>query len=176
MKKLLALLAVCACALTGYSQIVTVKTNTSPPTLEGPGIIALNFLSQGTNWSVAPYGLYDTHTKKGGAGIAALYHVTPVLAAGMGLDYINHEIWMPSGDVQIGLPITIMGKVKLTPLAYTGLSTSISGRGGHNGDAVGIFGAGMAGTVYKNLSVFSAWEKRSTFEGELIRFGISWKF
>lgn len=175
MKKLLALLAVCACALTGYSQ-VSVNTNTSPPTLEGPGIIALNFLSQGTNWTIAPYGLYDTDTRKAGAGIAALYSVTPVLSAGMGLDYINHEIWMPQGDVQIGLPITIMGKLTLKPLAYTGISTSISGRGERNGDAIGIFGAGMAATVYKNLGIFSAWEKRSTFDGQLIRFGLSWKF
>ena len=166
-------------AITGLACLcasAAVNTNTTPPTLEGPGIIALNFLTQGTNWSIAPYGLYDTHTKMGGAGLAALYSVTEVFSAGMGLDYINDEIWMPSGNVQLGLPMTIMGKVKVTPLAYTGLSTSISGRGDRNGDAVGIFGAGMGAGVYKHLSVFAAWEKRSTFEGELVRFGLSWKF
>lgn len=175
-KLLLSAIIGLSCLVAGAADIITVNTNTSPPTLEGPGIIALNFLSQGTNWSVAPYGLYDTHTKKGGVGVGAFYHVTDIFSAGMGLDYINDEIWMPSGNLQLGLPITIMGKVKLTPLAYTGLSTSISGRGDRNGDAVGIFGAGGAFTVWKDLSLGIAWEKRSTFEGELLRFGASWKF
>lgn len=174
MKLLASLLLAAGLALAGYSQ--TVNTNTTPPTLEGPGIIALKFLSQGTNWSVAPYGLYDTHTHKGGAGVAALYHVTPVFSAGMGVDYINSEIWMPSGDVQLGLPLTVMGKVDVTPFGYTGISTAISGRGDHNGTAVGIFGAGLATGIYKKLSVFAAWEKRSGFDGDLIRFGASWKF
>jgi hypothetical protein len=181
MKKLFAsLLAVCALALSGYSQVL--NTNTTPPTLEGPGLELIQFLSQGSNWIVAPYGIYDDGSKQFGAGIGAFYEVSSFFLVGMRLDGLGNdtgwELWMPSGQVQLQAPFMLFGKVKVTPFGFGGIATPLSGQGDENGTPVGIFGAGLAVGVYKNLHLVADVEEwvGANFSGEQYRFGLAIHF
>lgn len=172
---LVLLLSTAAC----FSQTIT----NEPPVLGGPGQQVIQFLGSGTNWSVGFDGIYDTGSKKGGGGILAACHLSDYVVAVMGLDCLasrepkqNAEIWMPSATIQLQAPFRIMNKLDVTPLAYSGITTSISGRGDKNGEAVGIVGAGASVRAFKSLSIFAAGEKRSGFDGQMIRGGAVWRF
>lgn len=174
------MLAVCALALSGYSQVL--DTNTTPPTIEGPGMEFIQFLSQGSNWVIAPYGIYDDGSKRYGGGLGAFYEVSPFFLVGMRLDALDTanglELWMPSGNIQLQAPFILFGKVKVTPFGQTGIATPVSGAGDNNGDPVGIFGAGVAIGVYKNLHLIGDIEKwvGADFTGQQYRFGIAISF
>lgn len=177
---LVALSAFCMASAPAAEPVV-LNTNTSPPTLSGPFIDALGLLSTATNLSVAPYGLYRTSDGRAGGGIAALYNITPNFASGVGLDMMDSQLWMPSGQVQFQLPLVIAGTVTTTPFGYTGLSTPIGGAGDDNGTAVGIFGAGLGlkllgDTQGRHLSLFYSIEHRTGFDGEWMRFGLYYRF
>lgn len=88
---------------------------------------------------------------------------------------------MPSAQVQFQAPLVIGGKLTVTPLAFTGAATPISGRGAENGTLVGIFGAGMSLRLYESstgakLSLFGAVAKWTGFRGEQIYGGIAYRF
>lgn len=179
MKKLIAIaLITIGLALSAPAQ--TLNTNTETPTLEGPFIDLLTSISTWTNLTLGAYGIYDTGTKAGGAGVVALYNATPFIAGGVGLQYLNDELWMPSGQVQFQAPFTIAGKVKVTPLAFTGIGTPIAGGGDRNfadnHSVVGIFGAGLAVRTTEHLDLFVAAAKWTSFEGEQWYFGLAYRF
>ena len=158
-----------------------VDTNSTPPTLEGPFIDFLGNLSTWTNLAVAPYGIYDSGSKKAGAGLLALYNISPYVASGIGLQYLDGSVWMPSAQVQFQAPFTIAQKVTLIPFGFTGIGTPVSGRGADNGTAVGIFGAGMATKLYgdtsgRHLSAFFAAAKWTGFDGQQWYFGLAYRF
>ena len=175
MKKLLSitLLAVSLC-LTGYSQTTT---NSPNPILDGPAGTVWSFLTTGSNWIVAPYAIYDTGTKNGGAGIAALVQVNQYFLSGIRFDYLNatDELWMPSVQAQLQYPIKT-GRLTLTPIMTAGVATLIGGRESEDGGAVGIFGLGLAASFTKNLGVFGHYERWTGFDGNQLRGGFYWKF
>lgn len=180
MKKLLTLLAL-ALAVSGYSQ----STSTNAPTIPSTWDNIIQFVSQGSNWVVAPYGIYatggtvDNDGKKvhssWGAGISGLYKINDYVLTGLGLDYMNGGLTMPSATAQLQYPIKL-GRFVLTPLAYSGLSTAIGGNSKDNGEAIGIFGTGAALSFTEHLGAFASYEKRTGFEGNWIKFGTFWKF
>ena len=162
-----------------------VTLNTNSLSLEGPLITLLGNLSTATNLAITAYGIYDTAPKPGadsaGFGLTALYNITPWAATGVGMEFMNGDVWMPSGQVQLQAPFTIGGKVTLIPFGFTGVATPVSGRAADNGTAVGIFGAGLAARIYTSsggahLSIFTAISKWTGFDGEKIYGGLVYRF
>lgn len=179
MKKILSLLAAMIC-FAGYSQTNTPPPETStnqPPLIpEVPGII-LGFLSNtASNWYVAPYGIYSSDTETFGAGIGVGYSLSPYVVTVLRMDYINDNIWMPSGSVQLQAPVRLMNKVTAVPFGFGGLATPISGRGEDNTTAAGIAGAGIGVRWTDHLGLIYDIEYWSNFSGPQHRFGIYWKF
>jgi len=186
MKKFLALFGVML-AIT-----INAQTNTppSPPPLEavaGTNVVPslpeyvttwLNFLgTTSTNWVVAPYAIYvDDDVNSFGGGIAAMYSVSQYALTGLRLDYVNGELWMPSVNLTLQLPLKVADKVTVAPFAISGLATPLGGRGDDNGEAVGILGGGLAVRVTKNLGVVYDAEMWSRFSGTQHRFGLYWRF
>lgn len=160
---------------------VALDTNGSAPTLTGPLVNLLTTMAAWTNIAVAPYGIYDTGTKQYGAGLLALYNANSYMAGGIAVQYLNKEVWMPSAQFQLQAPLTIGGKFTVTPLAFTGLGTPVSGRASDNGTPVGIFGAGLGVKLYgsptaNHLDAFFAVAKWTGFEGEQWYMGLAYRF
>lgn len=165
------------------SENVTVVVNTNTDSsvsitniIGGPAWDALQFLTQGSNWMVAPYGIYDSGTKEYGAGICALYNLNPFVATGLRLDYVNGNVWMPSVQFQLQAPLKLFNKVTVVPFLTSGLATPLSGRGNDNLDPVGILGVGMALRVNEKWDIVGDYEKWTSFEGNQYRFGFLYKF
>lgn len=155
-------------------------TNTSPGVIDSP---VFQFLTQGSNWIVAPYAIYDTTTKNFGGGIGAGYKLNDFVVPTMRLDYINNGLWVPSGSLQLQAPVTIMGKVTVIPFVFTGIATSLRNEDNrYNGSAVGIFGLGGAVRInstkwYVPSDVLVDYERWTggPFEDKQVRFGLVFK-
>lgn len=155
---------------------VPAPTN-APPALSGPVMDALTFMSTATtNWMIGAYGIYDQGTKSAGGGIGVGYKLSDFVVPIMRLDYLNDGLWMPSGNLQLQLPLTIMGKVTVIPLAFTGIATPLAGKGNDNGSAVGILGIGLAVRVAQHWDVLADYEKWSGFDGNQYRIAAAYKF
>lgn len=169
------LMAVGLCTA-GYSQVI--NTNTSPPTIGGPVTNVISFLSEtGTNWMFVPFGItYENKEgkRKAGGGIGAFYKVSDFVLTGIRFDVLD-ELYMPSGNIQLQVPFQIGGKVKVTPFGFAGVATAIS-HTSENEPVLGIFGAGMAVNITKNLYIVGDVEVWTGFPGEQYRAGLVWKF
>lgn len=192
MKKiLLSLLAVGLLAFAGYSQPVTINTNTSPPTLSGPAVTGFNWLLTVTNIMPAAYGIYTDHGY--GFGVEALYNIVPAstntfgVASGFGFDCVfdkstHHDnITMPSIQAQLQAPLFVAGKITTVLFGVTGVATPIGGEQSNNGNVSGIFGAGLAAVVAgkidtSHLDLFYAYEYRTTESSGWHLFGLAYRF
>ena len=174
MKKALVFIAGLALAftLTSNAQIalnpVGLSTNAAgQPTLSGPFIDVLSKVATLTNWGVSTFGIYEpasgSHKSTFGAGALALYNITPVVATGIGIDYLENQVTMPSAQVQFQLPLLIGGTngVLVRPFAFTGVATPIGGKGQDNGAVVGLFGAGLGVRIVGGLNAYYAIEQRT---------------
>lgn len=177
MKKLIALFSL-------IPVLVSAQTNTSTNGLSlglGADLDAVaNFLSQGSNWMVAPYGIaYNSggRTRFGG-GIGVGYALNSYVVPTLRLDYLDSHFYMPSGSLQLQLPISPFKNpaLAIVPFAFSGVATPIGGGGGNNGSVVGIFGAGAALRIAKHWDVIGDMEKWTTFSGNQYRFGFVYKF
>lgn len=169
---------------------VNAQTNTnggSGPVISGPLSDAISFLGQGSNWMVAPYGIYDTGTKSVGAGVGIGYKLNDFVVPTLRLDYLakQNELFMPSANLQLQAPVTLFGKVTAIPFTFAGIATPLAGQGSQNGTVVGIYGVGGAlrlGTtnswIGKHLDLIGDWEKwqGAGFTGDQYRFGVLYKF
>ena len=177
MKKLVSLIAAIMVSLSGIAQ-------TNVPVIASPVLDAFNFLSTpSSNWMFAVYGI-STEKDGGGAGIGALYKVSENFGAVLRLDRIGRDTFMPSGNFQVQVPVTLMGKFTVTPFAFTGIATPLNDSGTHDG-VIGIFGIGASikvPSVIKDASRFIPdsvvydYEKWTSYEGGQHRFGFLWKF
>jgi len=162
------------------------QTNTTPsvPLFQGPLVNVVNNVSVLSNLTFAPYAIYDTGTKSSGGGLLILYNVVQWAAGGIGIQYLNKELWMPSAQLQLQAPLTIAGVFTATPFAFTGVGTPVAGGGngfGSNGSAIGIFGAGLSIKLFgdfnsSHLDVFAAAAKWTGFNGQQLYGGLAWKF
>lgn len=135
-----------------------------------------DFLATGSNWLVAPYGIVADNGKAFGGGIALGYRASQFLVPTLRLDYFDGHVTMPSGNVQLQVPIHI-GGLTVIPLVYTGVGTTIGGLGQSNGEAIGIVGAGAAVQIGAHWDLLGAYERRSNFpSGGLLLFGVGYKF
>lgn len=149
--------------------------------LSGPLPDAVGGILTATNLAIAPYGIYDTHGHTFGGGLLALYNITPAVATGAALQYLNHEVWMPSAQLQLQAPVRLGNTVELVPLIFTGIGTPVSGKGPNNGSAIGIFGGGLGvklfgSEIHSRLDVFLGAAKWTGFPGEQLYGGLLWRF
>lgn len=174
--KLAVILSLALIALAVHAQTNTPAVPVTPPS----GLISdigdiIKPLAQASNWIVAPYGIYDLTTKKAGAGIAGVYNITPNFASVIRVDYINSQIWRPSGSLQFQLPILLFNKVTVTPLVFTGLSVPLGGTGGDNGAGIVIAGVGGSITLKQNkLYIVGDWEVWK--DSKQLRGGLAYRF
>lgn len=141
----------------------------------------VQFLGSGSNWMVAPYGIYDTGSKTGGAGAAALYEVTENIGTGIRVDAIGNgsgapTVWMPSFNFQLQVPVKLFNKVTLVPFALSGVATPIAGKGADNKTVVGLFGAGAALKMTDTWYLLGDYEKWTGFDGNQLRLGFLYRF
>jgi hypothetical protein len=143
---------------------IILNTNSTGPFLSGPGMDLLSTLSIATNWGVATFGIMEPassgHKAAYGVGAVALYNINTYMASGIGIDWLDNQTTMPSGQFQLQLPFLIGGTngVQATPFAFTGVATPISGGGP---GLVGLFGAGLDVKIYGGFGAFYATEKRT---------------
>lgn len=142
-KYLIVTLLAALVSVAGYSQVL--NTNTAPPTLTGPGMEALSFLSTATNWIVAPFLEYSPQAAndKYGGGLAAVINLneSQTLATMLRVDYVGASWWMPSANLQLQFPIHIGSNVTVTPFGFGGASVPLGGK--DQNTIAGIFGSGL---------------------------------
>ena len=145
-------------------------------------------LGQGVNdakaFSVAIYPGFAPDIKssgvssKWGAGIAALYPINPYSFAGLRLDYMGDQFWMPSCTVGLKADLTILGKFNVTPFTIGGAIFPLSGSS-QDGSVGAIVGAGFTSCLWKSddgkraFNVFYAVEKWTLFQGVIHRPGVA---
>lgn len=169
---LLTLAFTCALAVAPSMCRGQVDTNVVPGNLQ----LALNFLGTGSNWMVTPYGIYDMGSKKPGGGVGLFYALTPNVVTGMRLDYVDGSLFMPSGDLQLQVPINITTNIALVPFTFAGIAAPISGSGFAQDVPVGIFGIGGALKITKKWDLVGDYEHWTGFKGAQLRFGFLYKF
>jgi len=145
----------------------------------GPQVDALTgFLAQGSNWMAAPYGIayHDALGKtRFGGGVGIGYRISDYVIPTMRLDFLDRQFYMPSGSLQLQLPIHI-GKFTVIPLAFSGIASPIGGRQNGNGAVGGIFGTGAAIQLGKKFDIIADMEKWTSFSGNQYRLGFVYKF
>lgn len=171
MKKVLAVIALAATCLAGYSQD-QIDTN-APPIFQDTAGSIIDFLSHGSNYLVAPYGFYDTGIKKSGGGLAVVALVQPWFGPLLRFEYDGDKFWTMTGEAQFQVPNIKLGKVSVVPFAHGGVGAVL---GGDESESLTVanYGGGIQIGFTKNFGLFAAWEKRSAFNGPPIsgsRFG-----
>ena len=172
--KLIAILTLAASLIAGYSQ----QLISSPVT---------EFLSK-SNLICAGYGIYDTTTKEWGAGIGLGFKLNEYIVPTLRFDYIGHDVYVPSANVQLQVPINIgvnaegLASVRLVLFTFSALATSFNNwNAGENGDPVGMFGIGGAVSFPKLtrsfllLADYERWTG-GPFNDNQVRFGVGWAF
>ena len=122
---------------------VALNTNTSPPTLTGPGIDLLKYLGTATNWVVAPFMTYDTANHQYGGGLAGVINITSTLGTMLRVDYLGSEFYQVSAGLQLQAPISVGSNFMITPFGFSTIATPLSGAGSQNGTVQGVFGSGL---------------------------------
>src|ERR1035441_9178820 len=75
------------------------------PFLSGPAMNLISTLTTATNWGVAGFGILAPasagHKASMGAGLVALYNINTYMASGIGIDWLDNQTTMPSGQFQL---------------------------------------------------------------------------
>ena len=159
---------------------LSAQTNSTPPaetnlstSVTGTWNTVVDFLANGSNWLLVPFGIYSDQKPKAqfGGGVALAYKVSDYIAPTLRVDYLAGDLWMPSGTVQLQVPIHLSPTLTLYPFAFAGVGTSLSGGGNKNGEANAIAGMGAALALSKKFDLIFDYEKWSAFSGNQWRFG-----
>lgn len=157
-------------------------TNSIPDLMPQPVTKVIEFLTTpSTNWFGAAYGIINTKNHDVGFGVAAFYKVNDYVGAFLRLDELGGTLYMPSGNFQLQLPLSVMGKFEVIPFLTTGVAMPL-GRSEDGGAVAGIFGSGFA----FRLPADTAWyipkdilfdvEKWTNVQGLQLRGGVAWRF
>ena len=183
MKNIVSILLIAAAvALLPTRTPAQVLTNTATELVPAPVTQVVNFFTTpSTNWYAATYGIINTETDEVGVGVAAFYKVNDFVGAFLGLDQLGGQLYMPSGNFQLQLPLKLFNRLDVIPFARTGIAIPV-GRGNDDPNVAGILGAGWA----VRLPEHSAWyipndvivdvEKWTNVQGLQVRGGLVWKF
>jgi len=138
----------------------------------------LQWIAQGTNFIVVPYGIVTTGNNKydAGGGVALAYSISEYFVAGMRMEYLNKAFYQASFNSQLQIPITLFGKVTVVPFVLGGVAVPFGGSANDPGSVQGIAGAGMAVRLSKKVDLIWDLEKWSATPGQQYRFGIGYKF
>lgn len=166
---------------------VTAQAQTDAPATNSVKAELIN-LAQGVNEarsiSVAAYPGFAPDIKvngvssKWGAGVAALYPINAYSFAGVRLDYLGDQFWMPSCTVGLKADLTILGKYNVTPFTIGGAIFPLSGST-QDGQVGAIVGGGFTSCLWKSedgkraFNVFYAVEKWTLFQGVIHRPGVA---
>lgn len=166
--------------LAGSLYAADTPTN-SPPIISGPAADAISFITtEGvTNWMIAPFGIYSTTSKEWGGGLGIGYKLSDFVVPVMRIDYLASQLWMPSMNLQLQVPVHIMGKVTVIPFTFAGVATTVSGGGSENGTAVGMLGIGGAIRIASHWDLvgdYEIWNGGPFSQDNQIRFGVVFKF
>jgi len=127
------------------------STARAPPTPPAASQAAL-----GANWMAVPFLTYSTGSANHyGGGLAIISEITPAVATGLRLDYLDGSVWMPSMSLQLQTHVPI-GRLTLVPFAFSGrplrflgrrlaLRSASSGRSGCPGRGLERRGSGRGG-------------------------------
>ena len=173
-------LAVCAAAILATSVVRAETTNSVRSELIS--------LAQGVNAargiSIAVYPGFAPDIKSAGvssswgAGVAALYPINDYSFAGVRLDYLGDQFWMPSCTVGLKADLTLLGKYTITPFTVGGAIFPVSGST-QDGGVGAIVGGGFTSCLWKStdgrraFNVFYAVEKWTLFSGVIHRPGVA---
>ena len=154
---------------------VILDTNPPIPILDGPLIDFLGQLANATNWGLATFAIAaNQQDSKLGAGGMIMYNINPWVATGVGIDWLDGELTVPSAQFQFQAPLRIGGSrgVLLRPFAFTGVALPIA----DDADApvAGLIGAGLGIKIYKGFNAFYAIEYRTGQPGHWQLFGLAW--
>ena len=169
--KLTIVLLLAASLFAAQAQPVVVNTNTSPPTLSGPGMDAIKSLATATNWLAAPFMTYGSETHDVGGGLALVYNITDTVGTMLRVDYYGNKWSMVSANLQLQLPITVASNAQVTTFGYTGISMPVSGS--DKGTVQGLFGAGVD-LKFPKLS--RHWSAAVAAEYWTQERGVQWRF
>lgn len=137
---------------------------------------SFSFLESGSNFMVASYGITSSDFRKFGGGVAIAYKLSEYVAPVVRLDVYDHSLFMPSGSMQLQVPIAFGAKLKVIPFAFSGLATPLSGRHAGGSDLIGIFGTGAAIQISQKWDIIGDYERWTGGLGDQIRFGALYKF
>jgi hypothetical protein len=172
MKKLLSIIAIVSACF--FCSAQTNDTGTNAPIFGGPITNIFNFIGSGSNFMTAAYGIVSADGEKTGGGLALAYKINDYVAPVLRVDYYDREIWMPSGSLQLQLPLTISSKVRVTPFVFAGVATPLNSE--TDRPVEGIFGLGAAVGLTSKISLVADVEVWTGFESEQLRFGVLYKF
>lgn len=181
--RLMAVLFMASACVGARAQISTngVTLTNPPPVVTLSGKV-LGFLSQGSNFLIAPYGIYSTGTKSAGGGVAVAYKVNDFVLPTIRLDYLDKNFYQGDFTTQLQYPITLsQSNLTVIPFVLGGVATPFGGAGSANTTVQGIAGLGMAlrldflGGFGKQCDLVADWEKWSASPGDQYRFGIAIK-
>lgn len=137
-KLLVTLLATVAIATVGYSQTTT-DTNTT--TVSATSL--WDFATTGSNYWVTVFPTYSLDSHDFGYGIAVGYHIpNTVVSPMLRFDRLAGVSYLVSGNLQLEVPRSLMGKVPIHPFGLAGAATAIGGSGLNNGTLAGMTGVG----------------------------------
>jgi hypothetical protein len=172
-KLLFSLLAVGLLAVTGHSQPISVNTNTTPATLEGPIWDAFSLLGTATNWAVAPFLTIAEKDGGGnvyGGGIAGIYNITEQLGSMLRADFLDDNWNMVSGGLEFQWPIKLGDWGVIRPFGESLVAIPFGQN--VNDKVLGILGAG-ADIKFPKLS--RHWSMAFSAEFWTDRDGIQWR-
>lgn len=181
MKKLsLAVFAACLLAMPVQAQ----DTNLPPVATNGVASLsfwedAINWVSQGSNFIVVPYGIVSTGNNgkyDAGGGVALAYSISQYAEMGMRVDYLNKAFYQGSFSGQLQVPINLFKKVTVVPFVLGGVAVPFGGGATDPASVQGIAGAGMAVRLSAHWDLIGDIEKWSATPGQQYRFGIGYKF
>jgi len=134
-----------------FATLAIAQTN-SPPmdTNLPPEVTTLqtveNFLSQGTNFYVVPFGTITSGNNgkySAGGGVALAYEISKNFVTALRLDYLNKAFYQGSLNAQFQVPIHL-GSFELDPFVLAGAATPFGGGANNPGTIQGIVGTGLA--------------------------------
>lgn len=183
MRKLLALFSIAALCLTARAQ-------TNQTVIGGLGSIASAIGSDmPTNLALYTFGLYAKDAPKGhqwGGGAFLAWNFTQNVGAGMGIEAVGNQFFMPSAQIQLKLPmhpLTFLGwtNFTLTPYADAGAAAPLGGGSAGASTVASIAGAGayidlvsFLGGEFGIAGGYNYWGGAGVYSGDHYHGGLIW--
>lgn len=140
-----------------------------------------NFLSEGTNFILIPFGTLTTGNNGkygGGGGVALAYHLSDYVVPALRVDYLNKAFYQGALTAQLQLPLHIGQSAVVFPFVIGGVATPFGGGSDNPGTVQGIAGTGLAlefgapGSTLSHFGLVYDMEKWSATPGLQHRIGL----